>query len=85
VAALFGVSYWTCLREIERGNLKAYRRPGKRIAIRADDAAEWAYGSPVEPRQLQTATLTPLRPSTARAETGSFDALDAIERRLLGG
>ena len=36
-AELAGTSYWTVLKEVERGNLRAYRRPGNRLAIRHDD------------------------------------------------
>lgn len=50
-ARLSGISYWTVLREIERGRLRAYRRAGNKLAIRRDDYCAWAYGQPVEPKE----------------------------------
>jgi hypothetical protein len=81
-AHLSAMSYWTVLREIERGNLRAYRRPGNKLAIRRDDFCTWAYSHPVEPRQPQTASLTSTRLSVGRTDSGSLASLEAIERRL---
>src|SRR5438105_4782577 len=78
-AALSGVSYWTVLAEIDRGNLVAYRRPGNRLAIRRDDFCEWAYGVPVVPRERdQVAETSPRRRRRPRA-TGSVSPLRELE------
>jgi excisionase family DNA binding protein len=80
-ATLSGVSYWTVLAEIDRGNLRAYRRPGNRLAIRRDDFGVWAYGVPVVPRERdQPAEAPPRRRRRARAG-GSVSPLRELEKR----
>lgn len=81
VARLSGTSYWTVLREIERGKLLAYRRPGNRLAIRRDDFCTWAYGEPISPKERDTPPLDVVRPTPPRVERGSLAALAEIERR----
>lgn len=81
VATLAGLSYWTVLREVERGNLKAYRRPGNKLAVRRDDFCEWAYGDPVTPKERETPQLAAVRLSSKAPERGSVAALNAIEQR----
>jgi hypothetical protein len=81
VERLSGISYWTVLREIERGHLRAYRRPGNRLAIRHEDFCAWAYGQPVTPRQRQRLEEPSPRRSRPRPERGSVAALDELERR----
>lgn len=80
-AELSGVSYWTVLAEIDRGNLRAYRRPGNRLAIRRDDFCEWAYGVPVVPSERdQQADRSPRRRRRPRA-AGSVSPLRELEKR----
>lgn len=80
-ARLSGTSYWTVLREIERGELLAYRRPGNRLAIRRDDYCTWAYGEPILPKERdEPITAQFHRPSRPSAR-GSLAALAEIERR----
>jgi hypothetical protein len=74
------VSYWTVLKEIERGNLKAYKRPGGRLAIRHDDYCTWAYGEPVVPKERIEVLEQAPRPSRRRPTRGSVTALREIER-----
>lgn len=82
VADLTGgtVSYWTVLEEIKRGNLKAYRRPGNRLAIRHEDYCTWAYGEPVVPRERAEVLEQAPRPARRRPARGSVSALREIER-----
>jgi excisionase family DNA binding protein len=80
-AKLSGSSYWTVLKEIERGHLKAYRRPGNKIAIRHDDYYAWAYGTPIEPKERTAVLDQAPRPSRRRPARGSVIALRNIERR----
>ncbi len=86
VAALSGVvSYWTVLREIDRGHLRAYRRPGNKIAVRHEDFCAWAYGSPVVPTVRPVELPRSSRRGRRRPERGSLAALDDIERRRATG
>lgn len=80
-AAVSGTSYWTVLREIERGRLPAYRRPGNKLAIRRDDFCLWAYGGPVAPKDRDVPSAPPPSRAARRLERGSVAALDEIERR----
>jgi excisionase family DNA binding protein len=80
VAALSGCSYWTVLEEIKRGNLRAYRRPGDRLAIRREDFCEWAYAVPVVPRERdEPADTAPRRRRRVRAARG-VSALRELEQ-----
>ena len=81
VARLSGTSYWTVLREIERGKLLAYRRPGNRLAIRRDDFCTWAYGDPISPKERHEPVDARLPQPSRRVERGSLTALAEIERR----
>jgi len=81
VARLSGASYWTVLREIERGKLLAYRRPGNRLAIRRDDFCAWAYGEPISPKDRDEPVAAPFPQPSRRVERGSLAALAEIERR----
>jgi excisionase family DNA binding protein len=79
-AALAGCSYWTVLEEIKRGNLRAYRRPGDRLAIRREDFCGWAYAAPVVPRERdQPVDTAPRRRRRLRA-TGNASALRELEQ-----
>jgi excisionase family DNA binding protein len=79
-AALAGCSYWTVLEEIKRGNLRAYRRPGDRLAIRREDFCEWAYAVPVVPRApVEVADTEPRRRRRVR-RTGGVSALRELEQ-----
>jgi len=79
-AALSGCSYWTVLEEIKRGNLRAYRRPGDRLAIRREDFCGWAYAAPVVPRERnQPVDTAPRRRPRLRA-TGSASILRELEQ-----
>jgi len=80
-ATLSGVSYWTVLKEIERGRLQAYRRPGNRLAIRREDFCAWAYREPVLPKPEDPACAldNELAPPTQPPKRGSLAALRAIE------
>jgi excisionase family DNA binding protein len=80
-AHLSGVSYWTVLRQIHDGKLRAFRRPGNQLAIRHDDFLTWAYGQPVEPRSADVAPEPPPRRSRGRGGRGSLASLEEIERR----
>lgn len=80
-AELSGVSVKTVLRQIKLGALRAYRRPGNRLAIRRDDFCIWAYGSPVTPTERPDVEDPPPRRQRRRAETGSVADLLEIERR----
>src|SRR3954468_17323511 len=77
-AALSGCSYWTVLEEIKRGNLRAYRRPGGRLAIRREDFCGWAYAVPVVPRQPDQSVDT--APRRRRRPTGSASVLRELEQ-----
>ena len=81
VARLSGTSYWTVLREIERGKLLAYRRPGNRLAIRRDDFCSWAYSEPILPKERDEPVDAPVAAPSKRVERGSLTALAEIERR----
>jgi excisionase family DNA binding protein len=81
VARLSGTSYWTVLREIERGRLLAYRRPGNRLAIRRDDFCAWAYGEPISPKERVETVDAPAPQRARQVERGSLTALAEIERR----
>ena len=76
-ATLAGCSYWTVLEEIKRGNLRAYRRPGDRLAIRRDDFCDWAYAVPVVPTEraevADTASRRRRRVSVARVPSALRD------------
>jgi len=80
-AALAGLSYWTVLKEIERGRLRAYRRPGNRLAIRRDDFCAWAYAEPVTPKPAVASDVDGdwRRHRERPPERGSLAALRAIE------
>jgi excisionase family DNA binding protein len=79
-AALAGCSYWTVLEEIKRGNLRAYRRPGDRLAIRREDFCGWAYAVPVVPREPdQPVDTAPRRRRRVRA-TRSVSVLRELEQ-----
>ncbi len=81
-ALLSGVSYWTVLEEIKRGNLTAYRRPGGKLAIRRDDFLAWAYGDRVEPDQADTQPRpTPVRVSRRQRQDSSVARIVDLERR----
>jgi excisionase family DNA binding protein len=80
-AELAGCSYWTVLKEIERGNLRAFRRPGGKLAIRRDDFCAWAYGTPVEPKEREEPAARAPRRRRARPARGSVAALHEIERQ----
>jgi excisionase family DNA binding protein len=80
-AALSGCSYWTVLAEIERGNLRAYRRPGNRLAIRRDDFCEWAYGVPVVPTERDQPVETRSRRRRRPRATDSVSPLRELEKR----
>lgn len=78
------VSYYTVLREIERGNLRAFRRPGNKLAIRHDDFCAWAYGSPVVPNEREPEPERAPRPRRRPPSRGSVTSLRDIERRATG-
>ena len=80
-AELSGISYWTVLREIERGRLRAYRRAGNKLAIRRDDYCAWAYGHPVEPKAPMELDAVAPRPPRTRPVRGSVSALLDLERQ----
>ncbi len=69
-AELSGVSYWTVLKQIREGRLRAFRRPGGKLAIRRDDFCAWAYGDPVVRR-----SGFPLRRRRCRAVAGGRAAV----------
>jgi excisionase family DNA binding protein len=81
VARLSGTSYWTVLREIERGRLRAYRRPGNRLAIRRDDFCAWAYAEPISRKERDQPVDAPAPQPARQVERGSLTALAEIERR----
>jgi excisionase family DNA binding protein len=79
-AELSGVSYWTVLKQIREGRLRAFRRPGGKLAIRRDDFCAWAYGDPVVPTERIPAPETAPPGRRRRPSRGSVSALRAIER-----
>jgi len=79
-AELSGVSYWTVLKQIRDGRLRAFRRPGGKLAIRRDDFCAWAYGEPVVPTERIPAPETAPPGRRRRPSRGSVSALRAIER-----
>lgn len=80
-ARLSGVSYWTILRQIKTGKLRAFRRPGNQLAILHSDYRAWAYGRPVVPDQPAPSADTAPRRARRPAARGSLASLDDIERR----
>ena len=82
VAALSGCSYWTVLEEIKRGNLRAYRRPGDRLAVRREDFCDWAYGRPVVPAAVdQPIDTAPRRRRRSRSTPGVSDLRELEKTR----
>lgn len=79
-AELSGVSYWTVLKQIREGRLRALRRPGGKLAIRRDDFCAWAYGEPVVPTERISAPETAPPGRRRRPSRGSVRALRVIER-----
>jgi excisionase family DNA binding protein len=79
-AALAGCSYWTVLEEIKRGNLRAYRRPGDRLAIRREDFCAWAYAVPVVPKGREEVVDTEPRRRRRVGRTGGVSALRELEQ-----
>ena len=73
------MSYWTVLSRNREGRLRAFRRPGGKLAIRRDDFCAWAYGDPVVPTQRTPRLEAAPRQRRRRPSRGSVSALRAIE------
>lgn len=79
-AELGGVSYWTILRRIKSGDLRAYQPAGgSKYVVHPEDLREWLYGTPVKPQPASSDQELPQR-SPRAAPAGSLARLKGLER-----